>query len=388
MPDVHAKLSASGAKRWMSCTPSAQLETQFKDEGSSYASEGTFAHELAELLINYNLRNIKKSAFEKKLEILKGNEFFSEELHDYIADYARTVYEFVNEARAVCSDAAVFTEQHLDFSKYVPEGFGTGDVVIIADGELHVIDLKYGKGVGVSAEENPQLRMYGLGAVSNFGMLYDIERVRMTIIQPRLDNTTSETLSVEALEKWGNDVVKPLAALAIDGKGEFKPGDHCRFCKARKTCRARAEENLKLAAYEFKEAPTLSDEEIAEILGAAEKLSAWVLDIQEYVLAQALDGKKFPGWKLVEGRSNRKYLDEIKVAEALIAAGFDEAVLYEKKLYGITAMEKITGKKVFADALKDLIIKPQGKPVLVAESDRRPEINSTESAKNDFKEND
>lgn len=384
MPDVHAKLSASGAKRWISCPPSVQLEAQFKDTSSSFAEEGTFAHSLAETIINYNLHNMTKAEFNKALKKLQENEYYNKELQEYIDSYQHFIFECVNEAKAQTKDVTVLTEQRLDFSEYVPEGFGTGDVVIISDGLLHIIDLKYGKGVGVSAEGNPQLRLYGLGAIEAFGMLYDFDRVRMTINQPRLDNVSSEELSVEELQTWGNEVVKPRAELAMSGGGEFVVGDHCKFCKARKTCRARAEANLELTKMEFALPELLGDEEIGEVLRKAEQLQAWVSDITDYALQEAINGKKFDGWKLVEGRSNRKYADEIEVARVLKEAGFDEAALYEKKLYGITAMEKIVGKKTMAETLGELIIKPQGKPVLVAESDKRPELKTADQAAKDF----
>lgn len=380
----HAKLSASGAHRWMACTPSASLESEFPESTSEYAEEGTFAHALADLIINYNLHNIAKAPFNKNFEKMKENRYFSQELLEYVEGYANQIFEYTNEAKLLCDDVIVLTEQRLDFSAYVPEGFGIGDVVIIADKEIHVIDLKYGKGVGVVAEDNPQTRLYGLGALESFGMLYDIEQVRTTICQPRLDMVTSETLTVDELLEWAETEVKPRAEMAMAGEGEFVVGDHCRFCKARKTCRARAEYNLELTKMEFKTAELLDDSEIGEILRKADQLVNWVKDITEYALEEALKGKKFDGWKLVEGRSNRKYLDDIKVAETLKAAGYDEAVIYEKKLYGITAMEKIVGKKKFGELLNDLIIKPQGKPTLVPESDKRPEYSSADNAAKDF----
>lgn len=387
MPGVHAKLSASGAKRWLNCPPSVHLEEGFEDKESPYAEEGTLAHSLAELMINYNCGNIKKTEFNRQFKELKKNSLYSQEMQDYIEEYTENVWEFVNEAKTKCKDVQILTEQRLDFSDYVPEGFGTGDVVIISDGEIHIIDLKYGKGVEVFAEENPQLRLYGLGAISAYEMLYDFDRVKMTIIQPRLNNISSETMPVNFLKDWGRYTVKPIAELAAEGGGEFKPGDHCRFCKARATCRARAEANLELAQMAFITPELLQDEEIGKVLRKAELLAHWVKDVTDYALEEAVNkGKKWEGWKLVEGRSNRKYTDETKVAEALKGAGFDDAALYEKKLYGITAMEKIVGRKKFNELLNELIEKPAGKPVLVPESDKRPEIKSTDAAKKDFEE--
>lgn len=384
---MHARLSASGAKRWMECPPSVKLEEQFEDKGSEYAREGTLAHELAELMIKYNSGQIKKAGFNKKLKAIKDDELFGNDMLDYIESYANQVWELFNEAKATCKDAVIMTEQRVDFGAYVPGGFGTCDVVIIADDVLHVIDLKYGKGVEVFAENNPQLRLYGLGAADTFDCLYDFEKVKMTIIQPRLGNVSSETMPVNFLRDWGRYTVRPLAEKAAKGEGEFKAGDHCRFCKARQTCRARAEANMELAKMEFADPELLTDEEIGEVLRAADQLTAWAKDIAEYALTEAINhDKKWDGWKLVEGRSVRKYKDEVKVAEELVKAGFDEAVIYEKKLYGITAMEKLLGKKKFGEVLKDLIDKPAGKPTLVPESDKRPEINKVDKAKEDFKE--
>lgn len=386
MPDVHARLSASGSHRWMACTPSANLESQFPDKTSEYAEEGTFAHSLAELIMRYNNHELTKAAFTRKLNKMKENPFYSKEMEDYIDSYAHHVWEQFNEAKANCPDAQLMFEQRLDFSEYVPEGFGTGDVVIIADDMVQIIDLKYGKGVGVSAEGNSQLRLYGLGAYLEHSMLYDIRRVKMTIIQPRLENISTEELTAEELLQWGETVVKPKARMAMNGEGEFQVGDHCRFCKAYATCRAQKEHQLELAKYEFVEGDLLSEEEIGDVLSRADALVKWAEAIKEYAFDQALNhGQHYDGWKLVEGRSNRKYLDEEQVAQTLLAAGFKEEDIYKpKELQGITAMEKILGKKAFGTTLDGLIIKPEGKPVLVPASDKRPEINTADSAAEDF----
>lgn len=387
MPDVHARLSASSAKRWMSCPPSVALEEQFPDAGSEYAEEGTFAHSLAEQMLRYNNGEISKKAFTTRFNKLKENRYYSQELQEYIEDYTRAVWEIVNETRASCPDALVLFEQKLDFSEYVPDGFGTGDVVIVADDLVNIIDLKYGKGVGVSAEDNPQLRLYGLGAYLEHSMLYDIQRVRMTIIQPRLENVSVEELLAGELLDWAEYEVRPRATLAMAGAGEFRVGDHCRFCKARKTCRARADYNLELTKLEFQDAELLTKEEIGEVLQRAEQLTAWAKDITEYAFAEAMKGEKFDGWKLVEGRSNRKYEDEAKVKECLMGAGYPESdILKPQELQGITAIEKLLGKKSFAELLGGMVIKPEGKPVLVQESDKRPELSTTSSAQEDFKE--
>ena len=384
---THAILSASASHRWMTCTPSAQLEQQFPDTKSEYAAEGTFAHALAELRLSRAVANtIKPSAYKKKLDEMRKDPLYSASMEEHIEQYVTFVGEKFMEAKKNCPDTLVLLEQRLDFSEWVPEGFGTGDVIIISDGVLEIIDLKYGQGVPVSAQGNTQMRLYALGAISQYGLLYDFDCIRMTIVQPRLDSISSEDVSVTELLEWGDRVVKPAAKKAIAGEGEFVPGDHCQFCRAKAQCRARAEANLEMAKYDFQEPPILSNDEIAEILFKAEELQKWAKDVQEYALDQALNhGIKFPGWKLVEGRSNRKYTDVDAVAEKLKAEGYEDDVIYApRQIWGISEMEKRLGKKLFAEYLKDLIIKPAGKPTLVPETDKRPEISSIASAINDF----
>lgn len=386
MPDIHATLSASASHRWMNCPGSVSLCRDIPDKGSSYAEEGTLAHSLAELIINYNLGRITKTEFNRKMKEIKNNPFYCQEMLDYIEDYTKNIWELMNEAKAVSKDAELLTEQRLDFSAWVPDGFGTGDVVIVYDKFIHICDLKYGKGVSVSAEMNPQLMLYGLGALNTYDMLYDIETVKLTILQPRLDSISSYEISAEGLLRWGEEEVKPAAKEALTDGAKCTAGDWCRFCKAKALCRARKDAMTELAKMEFKDARLLEDTEIGEVLRMVDQLTAWASDVKEYAQEEAEKGKKWDGWKLVEGRSNRKYSDESKVADALRNAGYDDALIYEKKLYGITAMEKIVGKKPLAELCGSLIIKPPGKPVLVPESDKRPEINSADSAKKDFEE--
>lgn len=386
---AHAILSPSGAHRWMHCPPSAQLEKRFPDERSDYAAEGTFAHRVADLRLSRAIANtLKPSIYKKQLAELKKDSWYSTALEEYVEAYVAQVTEIFLTAKKQCKDTLVLLEQRLDFSEWVPGGFGTGDVVIISDDTLEVIDLKYGKGVPVSAEDNPQTRLYGLGATRTYQTLYDFSKVRMTIIQPRLDSISTEELTVNELLVWAYGEVKPKAALANAGEGEFCAGDHCRFCRARATCRARAEHNMELVKYDFQDAFLLTPSEIAEILGKAEELVRWASDVKEHALDQAINhGEKFPGWKLVEGKSNRKYSDEEAVAQTLIKADYKEDAIYKpKELLGITALEKEVGKKKFSQLLGELIIKPAGKPTLVPESDKRPEISSTDAAKADFSE--
>ena len=385
---AHALLSASGAKRWMSCPPSARLEDNFAESKSEYADEGSFAHTYAELLLTSTLKLITKKEFKKQATLLMTDSFYSSALEEYVQVYVTIVIERLSEAKKRSKDAVMFIEQKLDFSRWVTEGFGTGDAVIIADGILEIIDLKYGKGVPVSAESNPQLKLYGLGALDAFEMLYDVNTVRMTIVQPRLDSISSESILVDDLYAWAESEVVPKAALAFAGEGDFCAGDHCRFCRAKAQCRKRAEANLELAKHDFAEPALLSDDEIADVLTKAEQLQSWAGDIQAYALDQAWNnGKKWPGWKLVEGRSNRAYTNREEVASVLLLEGYEEDKIYEPRaIKGVTAMEKEIGKKVFAEVLKDYIVKPAGRPTLVPESDKRSEINSLQSAIDDFLE--
>lgn len=382
---AHAVLSASGSERWLACTPSARLEQQFPEEDSPYAAEGTLAHSLAELHLRKFLGRIEDRAFKAASDKLAKNPMYAHEMIDHIETYVTVAAERISAAKARSKDAVVLLEQRLDFSPWVPDGFGTGDLVIVADSILEVVDFKYGKGVPVSARENTQMRLYALGALNQYGMLYDVQSVCMTICQPRLDSVSTDEITADELYRWGDEYVRPRAELADAGKGDFVAGDHCQFCRARYTCRARAEANLELAKHDFAKPELLSTEEIAEILAKASALQQWAADIQAYALDQAENhGVKYPGWKLVEGRSNRRYSDADAVAKALLEAGYAEDLIYERSLLGITALEKVIGKKAIAELPEGLIIKPPGKPVLVPESDKRPEIHSVASAQRDF----
>lgn len=372
----HALLSASSSKRWLNCTPSARLEEQFKgDTGSVYAEEGTAAHALAE----HKLKRLLKRRSRRPV-----SDYQCDEMEECTDEYVAYAMEQIELARQSCKDPVVLVEQHLDYSAYVPEGFGTGDLVIIADGTLAVIDLKYGKGVAVDAEWNPQMMLYGLGALELFDAIYDIDTVRMTIYQPRLESVSTWGISVSGLMEWVETELRPKAALAMNGEGEFRCGSWCRFCKAKNTCRARAEEYLRLAQMEFQAPALLSDEEIAEVLKVADDLAKWAADVYAFATDEAIThGKQWTGFKLVEGRSNRKYTDEEEVAEAAKAAGYTD--IYKRTLVGITEMEKLMGKKKFAEVLGKLVYKPQGKITLVTESDKRQAV-ETASAEADFKE--
>lgn len=380
---AHALLSASGASRWMACTPSARLEQNFENKTSQYAEEGTLAHELGELKLMKELEGLSTRSFNSKVKKIQENELYTADMPDYVDMYVETCLERVSEAKAKTPDALFKIEQRLDFSEWVPEGFGTGDFVIIADGTMEVCDLKYGKGVPVSADNNKQMMLYALGAISEFSFLYDIEKVRMTIIQPRLDNISTFEVTVEDLVKWAEEYVRPRAELAIKGEGEFCAGDHCRFCRAKSVCKARADKNMELAKYDFQKPNTLDNNDIAYILSKVDELVNWAGDVKEYALEQALQGEEFDGYKVVEGRSNRKWSSEDDVAKVLIGQGFQENIIYTKKLDGISKIESSIGKKEVQRLLGDYIVKPVGKPTLVPITDKRDPYNP---AKADFLE--
>lgn len=377
----HALLSASGAHRWMVCTKSPRLEEYVQDETSVYASEGTLAHTLAEIKVAKEIGAISKQKFIKELKEIRSDSLYTEEMDKATDIHKDFCIERFHEAKAVSKDAVIMLEQRLDFSPWVPRGFGTSDTTIISDKTLEIIDLKYGKGIAVSAHENSQMKLYALGAINQFGFLYEIETIYMTICQPRLDSISSFEMTVDDLLIWGDEVVKPKAELAFKGDGNFIAGDHCRFCKVKATCRARAEENTKLAVMDFQKPPLLTDEEVVEVLTSIDELISWAKSVQEYAQLMAIqENKQWPGMKLVEGRGVRKYLDEETVVKALQESGCEEDVIYKKSLNTISALEKMFGKKTFDLLLGHLLTKTSGKAKLVPEDDKRPEMKASPEA--------
>ena len=370
MPPIqHATLSASAAHRWLECPPSVMATKDIPDITTVYAEEGSVAHEVAEYKVRWHLG-------ERDIVPPQTGNFDAAEIDRHTDTYAYYVAGKIENIRKSCPDAAVLVEQRLDFSNYVEGGFGTGDLVIVADDVIQVVDFKYGKGVAVSAEHNPQMMLYALGALNLYDYLYDIKTVKMSIVQPRLSSISEWEISVPDLLNWAENTLKPIAALAAKGEGEFKAGEHCRFCKLRSTCRKRAEFMLETAKYEFAEPAELSDDEIAGILTIASDLAKWADDVFAYAQARAInDGKKWRGFKIVEGRSNRRYADENKVAEICRGNGYQLSEIYKQSLIGITDMEKLLGKSKFNELLGDYIIKPKGKLTLVPVSDKREEVN-------------
>lgn len=388
MPEKHARLGPSKANQWINCPPSVLLEEEFPDKETEYASEGTLAHKLAEETLRYNNREITKAAYTRRLNKLKEDPLYNPGMKEYVDGYANFVWEQVNEIRQTCQDPLILFEQELHFEDYVPDGFGTSDVVIIADDTAHVIDFKYGKGHGVSAEGNPQLKLYALGAYLEFSDLYDIKQIRMTIVQPRLDNISSDMISAEDLLRWAEEVVKPAADMAMKGEGLQRVGEHCQWCKANATCRGQKDYQMELLKYDFEEAPLLEVDEIADVLSRIDDLVKWTGAVKEFALQEAFENHvKYPGFKLVEGRSNRKYTDQGAIATALTGAGYTGEQIYKPlELIGITDMEKLLGKKRFAELVGPFVEKPEGKPTLVPESDKRPELDTLEKYAKEFEE--
>ena len=375
----HAILSASGAHRWLKCTPSALLEEKYPDTQSESASEGTFAHALGELKLREQLCQISETQYMDKIAEMQKDPFWSNALVEYVDEYVDYVLEQYNEALTHDDEAALLLEQSLDFSEYVPQGFGRGDAVIMSDGTMQIIDLKYGRNVAVRAEGNPQLRLYALGAIAELSCIYDIDSVVTSIVQPRNGGISAEFLTLQDLQAWGESI-KPIAQKAIKGEGEIVPGAHCRFCKAAPRCRAMREQ-VESVAKVTKPSAEMTDDEIAEVLEKAEGIISWLHKVQDYALKEARDnGQKWPGFKLVEGRSNRKYSDEEAIANVLSAEGYNEGQIYKpSSLIGMTDMQNLLGKKNFDELLGEYIVKPPGKPTLVPQSDKRPEWNSPDS---------
>lgn len=372
---AHALLSASSAHRWLNCPPSALISDTIPETGDNLvAEEGTAAHALAEHKLRKHL---------KQRSTYPTSDFIDEEMQEHTDGYVAFVLDRFEQAKKRTPDARLLIEQKLDFSEYVPDGFGTGDCIIIDDDTLHVIDLKYGAGVLVKAEDNPQMKLYALGALAAFGFLYDVEKVEMTIYQPRRENICTAILSAGELVEWAEQVVKPAASVAADGEGEFSAGEWCLFCPIKATCRARAEKNLEIAQYEFAKPDQLSEAELADILTRLPELTKWAQDVEKYAHSLVVErGKTLPGFKIVAGRSRRVYTDTDRVAQVAQEAGYTD--VFEKKLLTITAMEKYLGKKTFTELLGDLVTKPAGKPTLAPESDPRPALKPATSAIDDF----
>lgn len=372
---AHALLSASGSKRWLTCTPSARLEAtlpeQKRKEGSfDFSQEGTMAHSLAEVKLRHHFGQIDYEEYEREIEIIKNTPYFNEDFEANVDNYVLYVRSQIGDG-----DTPLF-EQRVDFSDWVPDGFGTADVVILSKHSIRVIDLKFGKGVPVSAIDNTQLRLYALGAYSKFKEEYpDIKEVTYTIHQPRLDSISSDGTTIAKLVDWANYFVKPKAKKAWAGAGEFIPGEHCQFCRAKATCRARADFSTEIARLEFRDPPLLSDDEVSTVLSKAQDLRSWVNDVEEYALNQAIENKIIPpGYKLSTSITHRKISDQALAAAVLVDKGMDPKAIWEQpKLKSIAALEKIGPSGQVTAWLGDLVIRPEGQPKLVREKSKGKE---------------
>lgn len=371
---AHAVLSASGSKRWLSCPPSARLERKFPDKAGEAAQEGTLAHALAEARIRHWLGEISENGLTLRIDSIRHDALYSPEMGEYVSEYVDLCIEKINESQGIA-----LVEERLDFSRWVKNGFGTGDMVIIGDGVLEIVDLKYGKGVPVSAESNTQMQLYALGAIEQYGYIYDFDHVRMSIFQPRNGGLSTQLMSVDELLAWGESI-KPIAELAYEGKGEFKAGEHCRFCRAAVQCKALADYNLEIAKLEFRDADLLTDDEVSSVLERVDGLVRYAEMIKTFALAEALKGHKWPGFMVVAGRSNRRITDAAEAVKLLRGAGYADDVIYKPlEIQTITDLEKTITKKKFGEILGSVVEKPPGKPTLVPEDDKRPEYDPVQS---------
>lgn len=379
---AHALLSASASHRWLTCTPSVRLEEQFPDSTSEYAEEGTLAHEIAELkLRKYFVEPMSQSTFTRRLNKMKKHELFQDEM----LRHTDTYLEYLQGLTIGFSYSPyVAVEKKLNYSSYAPEGFGTVDCLIIGGDTLYITDFKYGKGVKVQADNNPQMKLYALGAYVEYSFLYPIKNVHLAIIQPRLDSISEFTLSLDELLAWGEEI-KPLAQKAFNGEGDFVPGEHCKFCKAKAQCRARAEQYAALEDFNYMKPPLISNDEVGQILEKAEHIESWIKALKEYALAECLKGNEIPNWKAVEGRTTRNYVDLDKAFSHLKENGIDEAILYDRVPLTVAKIEKELGKKEFKSLLEEpgLIVKSAGKPALAPANDKRKSVSP--DASEDFK---
>lgn len=371
---AHAILSASSSKRWLSCPPSARLERKFPDKAGEAAREGTLAHALAEIGIKHWLGELSDAAAKKQRAQIEADDLYNPDMADYVQEYVDICIEKITAAAGTA-----LVEEKLNFGRWVKDGFGTGDMVIIGNGVLEIVDLKYGKGVPVSAESNTQMQLYALGAIDQYGYIYDFDHVRMSIFQPRNGGLSTQLMSVAELLAWGKSI-KPIAELAYEGKGEFKAGDHCRFCRAAAQCKALSEYNMEIAKLEFRDADLLTDDEVSFVLEHVDGLVRYAEKIKTFALEEALNGHRWPGFKVVEGRSNRKITDEAAAAKILRGAGYSDDAIYKPlEIQTITALEKLITKKKFGELLGSVVEKPPGKPTLVPEEDKRPEYDPVQS---------
>lgn len=381
----HALLSPSGASRWLECTPSARLEADVPDRAGDAASEGTLAHKLSEVMIARELKLISEVKYKEAIKAIEKNKFYSDQMWEHCEDYKAYVIQVFGEAQKITKDAIIHLEEFIDLTMYVPEGFGTGDVIIVADHTIDFIDLKYGKGVQVDATNNKQLMLYALGIYEKYSCLYDIQVLRLTIYQPRIDNFSTWSIEASTLVQWAEEELKPRAQLAWEGKGEFNPGKHCQFCKVKATCKANADHQMQLAFYAFEEPKLLTPEDVSDILSKVASFKNWIKAVEHHALYEAVQNNaEWPGFKVVEGKSNRVITDQEKVIKILNKDYDTSHFMTPPKLLGIGALEKNIGKKELAGIIGDYIHKPDGAPTLVPIEDKRPPYDKASAAANAF----
>jgi len=372
---AHAVCSASGSKQWLNCPPSVRLGEQFEEDESPFAREGTLAHEMAETKLNLFTGEINKEEFSARMEEYAKHELYTPDMPEEVDKYVDFVIEEFNQSRKNTKDAVLYPEIRVDFSDYVPEGFGTGDATLIEDSYLKIIDLKYGKGIQVDAKDNSQLMLYALGAIKELGFLgYKFKKVLLCIAQPRLNHFDTHVITVSKLIEWAEKTVKPRAELAHKGDGEFKAGDHCKWCKARVRCKTLSDYNLEMLKHDFSDPQLLEDDDLVHIRAISKQVTSWLESVNKYMTKEAKNGKTFKGLKLVEGKSNRVWADKDKVKALLAEKGFEDDKYLKSDLKGIGDIEKLVGKKEFPSMFQGLVIKPTGAPTLAPDDDKRPAI--------------
>lgn len=380
---AHSLLSASGSSKWMNCTPSARKEEHIPNVSSPYAQEGTLAHELAEIELKKHFKHLSVEDYKKRLAIIEEDEHYSDDMPEFVDSYVAYCIEQVNHYKSICASVEISIEEKIDLTKYIPEGFGANDFVIIADNFIEVIDLKYGRGVSVSAVDNSQLKLYGLGSVYKHRLSYNMKEIKLTVVQPRTFSVSSFVIDVDELERWADTEVVSKAKIAYAGEGELKTGDWCKFCRFKPKCRAVYNDNQKLMKKDFGDPDELTEAEIREVFDKADQITSWVNSVNAYVLDKLLKKQPFEGYKLVNGRSIRKFKEPVHVAKALTDNGFkEEDFMSQPKLLGITAIEKLVGKKDFETKFSELVAKTEPKPTIAPISDKRDSFFS--SAENDF----
>lgn len=391
---AHSLLSASGSSRWMNCTPSARKEEHIPNVSSSYAEEGTLAHEIAEIELKEHFKLITSEEFRERYTVIQDNELYSDDMPEFVDTYVTYCIEQVNYYKSIYKFVEISIEEKIDLTNYIPEGFGSNDFVIIADelidkssdlpnGIIEVIDLKYGRGVSVSAIDNSQLKLYGLGSVFKHRLSYNMKDIKLTVVQPRTYSISSFVIDVHELEHWADTEVTTKAKMAFNGEGELRTGEWCKFCRFKPKCRAIYDDNQKLMLKDFGDPDELTEDEIREVFEKADQITSWVNAVNAYVLDKLLKKEKFEGYKLVKGRSTRKFTNTEALVVKLKEKGFkDEDILSQPKILGITAIEKLIGKKNFETELSDFITKTEPKPSIAPASDKRDSF--FDSAETDF----